>query len=440
MRKSWFQMAALAGTVAAVVAAAGGSASAQQSAGQQDAVSQASGRGLSSGTGQPVLRQVATVTYPAPEKAPASFDISWVDPATQTYYLADRTNNGVDAINAASDTFESVLGSGDFTGSGTTATAAQQATCGPTGTGGPNGVLSLDVGGVRQFWAGNGVDASAPVSTVKVFDLAAPGSGTLAATIPTGGKCRADELSYDPVDHLVLIANDLDKPAFVSLISVNRDPTEDKVVKTITFPDAIDGIEQSAYDPGTGMFYVNIPQVPTTSGAWQGEVAVINPRTMSLVRIFPVAGCSPAGLAIDTASEQMLLGCSGDAMTGDTVGGVTYGPNHAASVIMNDRDGRIVGTTGQVGGSDEVWFDPASRTYYLAARNMTSTGDSTGYPAPVLGVIAAGPASSHGAASRWLGNFPTVAQTHSVAVNSANGQVFAPIPGYGIAVFTASRR
>ena len=106
---------------------------------------------------------------------------------------------------------------------------------------------------------------------------------------------------------------------------------------------------------------------------------------------------------------------------------------------MSARDGRIVGTTGQVGGSDEVWFDPASRTYYLAASSMTSNGDSTGYAAPVLGVIAAGPASSNGPASRWLGNFPTAVQAHSVAVNSANGQVFVPIPGYGIAVFAASR-
>jgi hypothetical protein len=160
---------------------------------------------------------------------------------------------------------------------------------------------------------------------------------------------------------------------------------------------------------------------------------------MTVARTFPVVGCSPGGLAIDTASQQMLLGCSGDAMTGDTVGGVTYGPNHAASVIMSARDGRIVGTTGQVGGSDEVWFDPASRTYYLAASSMTSNGDSTGYAAPVLGVIAAGPASPNGAASRWLGNFPTAAQAHSVAVDSANGHVFVPIPGYGIAVFTTAR-
>jgi hypothetical protein len=136
----------------------------------------------------------------------------------------------------------------------------------------------------------------------------------------------------------------------------------------------------------------------------------------------------------------MLLGCSGDAVSGDTVGGVTYHPNPAVSVIMNARDGHIVSTFRQVGGSDEVWFDPPSGTYYLAASNMTSNGESTGYPTPVLGVIAAGPSRSHGAVGRWLGNFPTAASAHSVAANPVNGQVFVPIPGYGIAVFAAARQ
>ena len=34
-----------------------------------------------------------------------SFDISFVDAATQTYYLADRSNKAVDVVNAKTDTF-----------------------------------------------------------------------------------------------------------------------------------------------------------------------------------------------------------------------------------------------------------------------------------------------------------------------------------------------
>jgi hypothetical protein len=240
-------------------------------------------------------------------------------------------------------------------------------------------------------------------------------------------------LAYDPVDHVVIIANDADSPPFLSLISVNANPANDKVLGKIPFTNAIDGIEQSAWNPANDMFYVNIPQIPTTDGSWMGEVAVINPKTMSVTRTLPVPGCSPAGLAINVPLQQMLLGCSGDAIAGDTVNGVTYNGNPAVSYIMDARNGRIIAKFPQVGGSDEVWFNPSTAQYYLAASNMTSNGLSSGYHAPVLGVI-----SSHG--NRWVENFPTVVSAHSVASNPVNGQVFVPIPGYGIAVFASGAK
>lgn len=377
------------------------------------------------------IHQVASVKFPAPYVNPKSFDISWVDPQTQTYYLADHTNNGVDAINAKTDAFEGLIGAGDFSGTGANSTSSQKSVCGPFGVAGPNGVLVLHVGGVTQLWVGNGVTSSSPTSTVKVFDLSTPSSGTLAASISTGGQCRADELAYDPVDHVVIIANDADSPPFLSLISVNANPANDKVLGKIPFTNAIDGIEQSAWNPANGMFYVNIPQIPTTNGSWMGEVAVINPRTMKVTQTFPVPACSPAGLAINVKRQQMLLGCSGDAIGGDTVNGVTYSGNPAVSYIMSARNGRIVSRFSQVGGSDEVWYDPSTSQYYLGANGMTSNGLSSGYSTPVLGVL-----SSNG--NRWLGNFPTAASAHSVAANPMNGQVFVPIPGYGIAVFAPS--
>jgi len=413
----------LAGLVASLAGAGTASAEGSQGAGGNNDV----GAQVSAGP----LHQVATVKFPSPYLNPKSFDISWVDSQTQTYYLADRTNNGVDAINAATDTFEGVIGAGNFSGTGATASSTQKATCGPFGVGGPNGSLVLNIGGVTQLWAGDGVTSTSPVSSVKVFDLNSPSKGTLAATIPTGGICRADELAYDPVDHLVVIANDVDTPPYLTFISVSPNPTNDRVVGRIPFANAIDGIEQPAWNPANDMFYVNIPQIPTTNGSWMGEVAVIKPQTMSVVNTFPVPGCSPAGLAINVQRQQMLLGCSGDAIAGDTVNGVAYSANRAVSYIMDARNGRIVASFPQVGGSDEVWYNPSSRNYYLAASNMTSNGMSTGYSSPVLGVI-----SSSG--NRWLNNVPTTASAHSVASNPANGQVFVPVPGYGIAVFAGS--
>ena len=367
---------------------------------------------------------------PAPYVQPSSFDISRVDPQTQTYYLSDQDNRGVDVVDARSDSFEAVIGAGTLAGNGSGASASQLSVCGGKhGVRGPNGNLVLRVGGVTQLWVGDGVTARSPASSVKVFDLSSPRSGTLAATIPTGGICRANELSYDQRDRLVLVGNDHDSPPYVSFISVRRDPSKDAVLGTIKFPDAIDGLQGSVWDQDNDVFYENVPQVPTRDGAWLGEVAVISPRTMSVKRTFRVPGCSPgASPALDLNARQLLVGCSADAIGGDTVRGVTYHPNPLRTYVLSVPSGRIVADLHQVGGSDEVWFDPGTNRYYVAADQMTSTGTATGYPTPVLGVISAPD-------DRWIENVPTAISAHVVAADPANGHVFVPIPGYGIAVF-----
>src|SRR5579872_836264 len=45
------------------------------------------------------------------------FDISWVDNVTGRYYLADRTNNAIDLVDADTDTFLGFIGKGQYTGS-----------------------------------------------------------------------------------------------------------------------------------------------------------------------------------------------------------------------------------------------------------------------------------------------------------------------------------
>lgn len=398
-------------------------------AGTETAAAGAAGQGGDSAAG---VHQVKTVHLPAPFKDPTAFDIGWVDRGNHTYYLGDRTNAAVDTVDTASDTFGGAIGAGDFTGTGANSTAAQRQQCGPNGVGGPDGVLPLTVDGVTQLWAGNGVDAASPISTVKVFDLTGPNKGTLGASIPTGGGCRADELAYDPVDHVVAIANDLEATPYVSFISVNADPAKDKVVGTLKFPDAIDGLEQPVWNPVDDKFYQAVPQVPTKNGSWQGEIAVIDPHTMSMKASFPAPGCSPGGLAIDVPAQRVVIGCSGDAIAGDTARGVTYPGNPAVSYVMDIRDGRITSATHQVGGSDEVSIDPLTRTYYLAASNMTSDGSATGTPTPVLGVL-------HAPNGPWVENVPTKSGAHSVAADPSTGQVFVPLPGSGIGVFAGTR-
>ncbi len=378
----------------------------------------------------PALRQIGRVTLPSPYVQPSNFDISQVDPQTQTYYLSDRDNKGIDVIDARSDSFEAVIGAGTLAGTGSGASASQLSACGGShGVRGPNGNLVLRVGGVSQLWVGDGVTAGSPASSVKVFDLGNPRSGTLAATIPTGGVCRANDLSYDRRDGLVLVGNDHDSPPFVSFISVRPDPSKDKVLGTIKFPDVIDGLQGVVWDQHDHVFYQNVPQVPTRNRSWLGEVAVISPRTMSVTRTFRLPGCSPgANPAFDLNARQLLVGCSSDAIGGDTVRGVTYRPSPLRTYVLSVPSGRIVADVHQVGGSDQVWFDPGSNRYYVAADSMTSNGTATGYPTPVLGVISAPD-------DRWIENVPTAISAHVVAVDPANGHVFVPIPGYGIAVF-----
>src|SRR5438093_9802623 len=92
--------------------------------------------------------QIAHIKVPG---APlTSFDISFVERSSQTYYLADRSNKAVDIFDASSNTFETrVAGFVGFTGNNDTS--------------GPNGIVVVHDRG--EIWAGDGN------GTVKVIDL-----------------------------------------------------------------------------------------------------------------------------------------------------------------------------------------------------------------------------------------------------------------------------
>ena len=148
------------------------------------------------------------------------------------------------------------------------------------------------------------------------------------------------------------------------------------------------------WDPGTQRFYQAIPETKAHPG---GALAVIDPRAMTVTALYPVASCQPHGLAVGPADE-LLLGCSSG--------------KDARSIILNLRTGAVVATLTQVGGSDQVWYNPGDHRYYLAARE--NPGE------PVLGVI---DARTH----QWLRNIPTAKNAHSVAVNTVANEVFVPL-------------
>ena len=139
---------------------------------------------------------------PIPGNPITSADISWVDPGTERYYFADRSNLGVDIIDAETNFFVgrvSGMAGALPSGGGTTTTN------GP----GPNGVL---VTPNRKLWAGDGN------STVRVADVDPDSANylniigsidTSTAECDTGTThyCgRADELGYDPKDHIIPVS------------------------------------------------------------------------------------------------------------------------------------------------------------------------------------------------------------------------------------------
>jgi hypothetical protein len=262
---------------------------------------------------------------------------------------------------------------------------------------GPDGVIIV---ANKEAWAGDGN------STVKVIDIA---TFQVIDTISTGGKFRCDEMSWDSADHILAVANNADTPPFLTLINTDTH----QIAKQILFdgtngtPNATNGLEQSRWSPKTGMFYVSVPQIGTGDAA-QGGVSVIDPSTSSVVATYPAYDCTPAGLALGP-NDQALLGCS-----------VSFGTKPKVltqSLVMNLKSGEVVAAVPQVGRSDEVWYDPATRHYYLGAR---SDQDTNGVTTPVLGTIDAG-------SNQFDGNVPTSTSAHSVAADRVSHHVFVPI-------------
>jgi hypothetical protein len=340
----------------------------------------------------------AAISLPNSQKL-GSFDISYVDPVRDEYYLADRTNKTVDQIDT---TTNQVIKQITANFAGIVGSNFNQA--------GPNGVLTV---GHRYLWIGdygNGSNGGTG-GLVKVYDLDA---GNTVAVIPTGGVARADELCYDPVDHIVMIANDAEPlpPSgtgpYVSFI----DSQTYKVLGQIVMngkngaPLATNGIEQCQWRRQNDKFYVNIPEVngPGTDAA-PGAVLVINPTAMTIVKTFDIPHhlCEgPQGMALGP-NPQILLGCN------DPLKDVP------STVIIDARNGSVIYTVPNEDGADEVWFNPADGHYFL--------GRSGGATGPQLGIIDA-------ATGKRDKSLTTQASAHSVAADPNTLKVFVPIaPG-----------
>jgi hypothetical protein len=314
----------------------------------------------------PVYKLVDTIAVPG---GLAGFDISWVDPGSQRFYLADRTatkgTGRIDVVDTQTDKFLYSIPTRptEFGFAGTV--PAVTPGCSISG---PNGVVAIPQ--LNQLYVGDGD------STVKVVDL---GAKAIVAIIPTGGKCRADELAYDPVDHIIVIANPADNPPYLTFISTDTQT----VLGKYFYPSTQVGLEQTVYNPLTKKVYISRPAVMSSPGG----IDVINPITMQVETTFSTPSCSPAGLVI-TPNQHLVTSCG---------------------AVVDVASGNVITTVSNVS-TDQIWYNPGDNRVY--------------YGAPMSGAVDA-------ESNQLLAAFPEAAG-HTLAVDPWNNKIFAPVSGKGI--------
>lgn len=328
------------------------------------------------------LTRIATIDIPGNKLE--QFDIGYVDSEAGRYYVTDRSNAAVDIFDSRKFTYvgrvEGFVGL-KFNPDKRPAIVLS----------GPNG-LAFDAT-QKQLWAADGD------STVKVIDVAA-NPPKIIASINTGGQKRADELGVDSRDGVVLVGNNADRPSFVTFISTKPDHA---ILAKIEMPDASDGIDQPLYVPETGLFYASVP-------IWKedkkkGGLAVFDPKTLKMTKLIPIDECSPLGLA-QGPGTKVIVGCG--------AGSKTRTPElpNPITVIIDVATEKVVKVIHELGGQDEVWYNPSTRQYYTASRDLP-TG-------PVLGVINAD-------TDTFVESIPTGENAHSVAADSKNNAIFVPL-------------
>jgi len=339
-----------------------------------------------------------------PGGAFSSFDISFADPVTGNIFIADRSNASVDIFSGSSLTF---LGRATgFTG--------QQAT---TSVSGPDGVLTVTSGGVTTLYAGDGN------STLRVYDATNPAAPIFVSpAISTGGTTRVDEMAFSPLTGQVLAANNAEAPAYGNLFSTTNGhppvtltpPVPDNKIIVPTAQGGIPGggMEQPAWNPTTGTFFVSIPQLSGGNGTTPpnpnnpGGVAQISTNGTVLRTIdfgtMGISSCAPTGLAVG-GSGNMLVGCG----------------NVGAAAILINKNGQIVKTFPGLGGTDELWYDPTTKKFYVTGNN--GTNDSRFFD-----VVSDDPLGGN---IIQTVNLPATTSAHSITVDPFNGNVFVALAG-----------
>ncbi len=320
----------------------------------------------------PTIKLLKTIPVPVSSKnttagALYSFDISFVDPATGTYYLADRSNKVVDIVhNGKGPVTQATPNNGHAAFAGFTDCVPP---AGANDCAGPNGAVA------HFSWL---FVTDAP-SRVLTFDLrSSPPKTVSEVTTKAGEPTRADELAYDPEDGLILSINNAATPPFGALIKLDKTTGGLTVKSTIIFDathgvDATNGAEQPVWDHKSGKFYLSIPEL-SGDGSTNLHGAVLRISTTGTVEAtykLDSAGqlASPRGPV--TTCSSVAIRCSipratnGPAMrTGIPI---RRRPNTSSSSSSTPRRARSMPMCWGVGAGDEVWFNKRDQHYYTAS-------------------------------------------------------------------------
>jgi hypothetical protein len=312
---------------------------------------------------------------PVPGEPIESYDIGTVDEKTHLYYQTDRSNKSIDIFDVVKNTFVGRVAG--FVGM----------TPGGIPTSGGNGI-SL-VNNSTEVWSGDGD------STVKVIDLK---SRKIVDTISTGGKKRANETDFDPVDQIFIIGNDGTdgvEPSFVTLISTKPGH---KILAKIPIERARQ-IDAPRYNPKNGLFYVSLPVIDKTDN--KGGIAVIDPREAKVLRIIEVMDCAPQGLALG-ADDHIIIGCNAGS-SGSKIPPLT--------AVFDMKTEKVIATTNKMGGSDMAGYVEKLGLYVVGGREAPG--------GPSIGLIDA-------KTNQWIQNIPAPPNAHSVIISQANGHILVP--------------
>jgi hypothetical protein len=363
------------------------------------------------GPGAPTTTETKCLTAIAiPDKPIRSADISWVDPDRGLYFLADRSNNGVDIISTKTNKFIGRAGDAKGPGSFVGIVPVPPAPVN-NNLSGPDGVVSRG----KCLYVGDGD------SFLKVFDISDPTKPVFVKSIWTGGATRLDEMAMTADGKFLLAVNNSEDPPFATLFAVDGDDGCDSISITgpsikadmsVIPPGKGLSIEQPTWVESTQRFIVSVPTIANNSTdppgcnfdtslppvTCSGAVLVIDPTNLlsPIEKVVPLVHCGPNGATVGPHSNVMV-GCTPNNQKGDS-----------ETTIINAKNFKYV-DVGNLTGSDEVWFDQGSGRYY--------TGSSAMPGGAVLGVV-------DGKTNFLLETIPQSSASHSLAADRRRHKVF----------------